>query len=113
MSQYLDSDGFRRQADTVVRLTVVTIFGLIGAVSTGILGMNLFAEADRSALVRLVIFLVVFVPTALLTLYTVIKSKRLSEFLDALSDERLGTRQKWRILLKVWKRRPRPPTVPW
>jgi hypothetical protein len=112
MSDYLNSDGFRRQADTVVRLTVVTIFGLIGTISTGILGMNLFAEADRSAPIKLVIFLVVFVPITLLTLYTVIKSKRLSEFLDALSDERLGVRQKLRVLLKVWRRRPRPPSVP-
>ena len=30
MSDYLDSDTLRRQANTVVRLTVVTIFGLIG-----------------------------------------------------------------------------------
>jgi hypothetical protein len=35
--------------------------------------------------------------TSVLTLYTVVKSRRLSEFLDALSDERLG----WRAELKA------------
>ena len=33
MSEYLDSDALRRQANTVVRLTVVTVFGLIGTVT--------------------------------------------------------------------------------
>ena len=46
MSHYLDSDSLRRQANTVVRLTVVTTFGLIGTVTTGFLGMNLIAEAE-------------------------------------------------------------------
>jgi len=46
MDEYLDSDSLRRQANTVVRLTVVTVFGLIGTVTTGFLGMNLIAAAD-------------------------------------------------------------------
>ena len=33
MNGYLDADSLRRQANTVVRLTVVTILGLIGTVS--------------------------------------------------------------------------------
>jgi hypothetical protein len=45
MSQYLDSDSLRRQANTVVRLTVVTTFGLIGTLTTGFLGMNLLAAS--------------------------------------------------------------------
>ena len=36
----------------------------------------------------------VLVVTAWLTMYTIVKSKRLSDFLDALSDERLSTREK-------------------
>ena len=44
MNSYLDADSLRRQANTIVRLTVVTIFGLIGTVTTGFLGMNLIAE---------------------------------------------------------------------
>ena len=47
MSDYLDSDVFRRHANTMLRLTVVTIFGLIGTVTTGFLGMNLIDEAVR------------------------------------------------------------------
>ena len=39
------ADSLRRQANTVVRLTVVTILGLIGTITTGFLGMNLLAEA--------------------------------------------------------------------
>ena len=46
MNNYLDADSLRRQANTVVRLTVVTIFGLIGTITTGFLGMNLLAEAE-------------------------------------------------------------------
>ena len=37
MSQYLDSDVLRRQGETMVRLTVVTTFGLIGMTATGFL----------------------------------------------------------------------------
>ena len=47
MNQYLDSDSARRQANTVLRLTVVTILGLIGTVASGLLGMNIIAEADK------------------------------------------------------------------
>ena len=46
MNTYLEADSLRRQANTVVRLTVVTLFGLIGTITTGFLGMNLLAEAD-------------------------------------------------------------------
>jgi len=56
MNQYLDSDSARRQANTILRLTVVTIVGLIGTVATGILGMNIFAEADKPVGERLAVF---------------------------------------------------------
>jgi hypothetical protein len=104
MNSYLDADSLRRQANTVVRLTVVTIFGLIGTVTTGFLGMNLLSEADAPLARRVLIFLVVFVPTIVLTFYTMAKSKRLSDFLDALSDERLGAWQKTKALAAVWGR---------
>jgi hypothetical protein len=41
--------------------------------------------------------------TSAITLYTVVKSKVLADFLDALSDERVSWSNKWRVL-----RRPRP-----
>jgi hypothetical protein len=103
MSAYLDADSLRRQANTVVRLTVVTIFGLIGTITTGFLGMNLLAEADQPTARRLLWFGVVFAATAALTIYTMVKSKRLSDFLDALSDERLGPLGKLKALADVWR----------
>jgi len=36
-----------------------------------------------------------------------LKSKRLSDFLEALSDERLPTGAKFKTLLDVWRRAPR------
>jgi hypothetical protein len=102
MGNFLDVEAMRRQNETVVRLTVVTTFGLVGTVTTGFLGMNLFAWADESAFWRFVAFLVIFVPVTFLTLYTVMKSRRLSEFLDALSDEHVSWGSRWRALLRVW-----------
>ena len=104
MSHYLDSDSLRRQANTVIRLTVVTTFGLIGTVTTGFLGMNLIAAADRPPLEKLLYFLICLIPITCLTFYSVVKSKRLSEFLDALSDERLPLKAKGVALLNVWRR---------
>ncbi len=104
MNSYLDADSLRRQANTVVRLTVVTIFGLVGTVTTGFLGMNLLAEADASLGRKLWLFLLVFVPTVGLTMYTMIKSKRLSDFLDAVSDERLPAWTKLKAFAAIWRR---------
>lgn len=104
MNSYLDADSLRRQANTVVRLTVVTIFGLIGTITTGFLGMNLLAEAEAPMSRRLAIFALVFVATTALTAYTMAKSKRLSDFLDDLSDEQLPWRRKLYSLARVWMR---------
>ncbi|MEY4751420.1 MAG: hypothetical protein RIQ60_3634 [Pseudomonadota bacterium] len=94
MNNYLDTDSLRRQANTVIRLTVVTIAGLIGTLSTGFLGMNLLAEAEASLADRAVIFVVTVVASVALTAVCVAKSKRLSDLLDLLSDDRLGWREK-------------------
>jgi hypothetical protein len=104
MNGYLDADSLRRQANTVVRLTVVTILGLIGTVTTGFLGMNLLAEAEAPMSRKLVIFGIVFVVTTVLTFYTIGKSKGLSDFLDALSDDRLTLWMKLKALAAVWRR---------
>ena len=107
MSEYLDSDSLRRQANMVIRLTVVTIVGLIGTISTGFLGMNLIAEADASRLAKLGYFTLALVPTVALTAYSIMKSKRLSDFLEALADERLSARRKLGTFIDVWRRRRR------
>ncbi len=98
MADYLETDTLRRQANTVVRLTVVTVFGLIGTVVTGIFGMNLFgfprdtvAGAVRAPAGRDIASV-----TALL-FYTLAKSKRLADFLDAISDERMAVRGKFEL----------------
>lgn len=104
MNGYLDADALRRQANTVVRLTVVTIFGLIGTVTTGFLGMNLIAEADAPMTRRVVFFSVIGLLTLALTFYTIAKSKKLSDFLDVVSDERIGTWTKVKAFFAVWKR---------
>ena len=72
MSEYLEGDTLRRQANTVVRLTVVTTFGLIGTVATGFLGMNLLALAESTFLEKLGYFFLVLIPT------TVVSSTRSS-----------------------------------
>jgi hypothetical protein len=95
MAQYLDSDGLRRQANTVVRLTVVTTAGLIATVATGFLGMNIIAAADEPLPERILYFFAVVVLSAAVTIYTIAKSKVLSAFLDVLSDDRLSTQAKW------------------
>jgi len=103
MGQYLDSDLLRRQSNTMIRLTVVTIAGLIGMTTTGFFGMNLLAWADAALLDRIIFFFAVLIPTIGLTVYTVVKSRRLAEFLDRLSDERLTSRKKWTSFRKIWQ----------
>jgi len=103
MNDYLDTDSARRLANTLLRLTVVTIFGLIGTVATGFLGMNLLAEAERPLGWRVLAFVVILVVTSVVTIYTIVKSKRLADFLDALSDDRVAWRGKWQALLRTWK----------
>jgi hypothetical protein len=103
MNAYLDADALRRQANTVVRLTVVTVFGLIGTITTGFLGMNLIAAADQPLTTRTIFFLVVLMLTVALTIYTMVKSKRLSDFLDAVSDERLSAWTKVKSFFAVWR----------
>ncbi|MDM4767936.1 CorA family divalent cation transporter [Pelomonas sp. SE-A7] len=102
MASYLEADNLRRQANTVVRLTVVTIFGLVGTITTGFLGMNLLAEAEAPLSRRFWIFMLTLLVTVALTVYTMAKSKRLSDFLDVLSDERVSAWNKLRAFFAVW-----------
>ncbi|MGB7933357.1 MAG: CorA family divalent cation transporter [Gammaproteobacteria bacterium] len=108
MSHYLDSDSLRRQSNTMLRLTVVTIFGLIWTITTGFLGMNLIDETRASFTVKLLYFVLVALPATAMTLYAVLRSRRLSDFLDALSDERKPVRAKYDALANVFRRRSRP-----
>lgn len=104
MNQYLENDDLRRQADTVVRLTVVTILGMIGTTVTGFLGMNLFDYAGQPPVVKLGIFLLALLPVFVLTMLTVVKSRQLSEFLDGVADQRLRWPAKLLLLGRVFQR---------
>ena len=104
MNAYLDADSLRRQANTVVRLTVVTILGLIGTITTGFLGMNLLADADAPLLAQAAgLRRRASCSRPALTVYTMVKSKRLSDFLDAVSDERLSSWTKVKAFFAVWR----------
>jgi hypothetical protein len=105
MSQYLDSDAQRRQSTTVVRLTVVTTFSLVGTVATGFLGMNIIAEADAPMVTRWTYFFAVLLVTTAVTLFTVVKSKQLSDLMDVLSDDRLSFSQRLAALGRAWRRK--------
>jgi hypothetical protein len=104
MSQYLDSNSQRQQSTTIVRLTVVTTFSMVGTVATGLLGMNLIAEADDPVSTRLAYFFVTTLVTALLMLLAILKSKQLSDVMDVLADDQksLGTRLS--MLGRAWRR---------
>jgi uncharacterized membrane protein YuzA (DUF378 family) len=101
MSHYLDSDSQRRQSNTVVRLTVITILGLIATVTTGYFGMNIIAFGEGSILERALHGLIATSAFVGLVLFAVAKSKRMSDFLEALSDERVTLRGKFRALWGV------------
>jgi hypothetical protein len=103
---FMEADLLRRQAVTILQLTVVTMLSLIGTVTTGFLGMNIFSFAERTALDRVAIFLAVFIPTTLLTFYTVKKSRRLANFLDTLGNERATWKGRFKALAGVWFGRP-------
>ena len=106
MDNYLEADDSRRQNETLLRLTVVTIFGLVGTIVTGFLGMNIFDGPPATLAGKIGAVLVVTVPTLLLAFYTLKKSSALSEFFDAVSDDTLTRRQKFKSFLRIWRNRP-------
>ena len=59
--------------------------------------------ADAPLVERIGFFIAVLIPVTLITFYTIVKSKRLSDFLEAISDQRLPASAKLRSLLDVWK----------
>lgn len=108
MSQYLENEATRNQQESMARLTVVTTLGLIGTIATGFLGMNLFDHAGLDAWTRTGIFAIVLIPTLILTFATVARSQRLSECLDAISNENISLRAKLRAAVRVFGRRQAP-----
>ena len=101
MSQYLDSDSQRRQSNTVVRLTVITILGLIATVTTGYFGMNIIAFGTGAVGERALHGLLATIIFVALVLFAVARSKRLSDFLEAIADEKLGVKDKLRAFGRI------------
>ena len=91
------------QANTAARLMVATIFGLVDTITTGLLGMNRLAAADAPLSQRALAFLAVLARTLSIAAYTIVKSKRLSDFLDAVSDEPLSAWTKLKSFFTVWR----------
>ncbi|MGC2456610.1 MAG: CorA family divalent cation transporter [Gallionellaceae bacterium] len=106
MSQYLDSNAQRQQSTTIVRLTVVTVFSMVGAVVTGFFGMNLLAYADQPLDSRVEFFFIVTLITTVLMLFTLLYSKQLSDVMDVLSDDQKSLRTRLSMLGKAWQRTP-------
>ena len=46
----------------------------------------------------------VAIPSALVTLYTVYKARRLADFLDALANERLSWGARMQALFSIWNK---------
>ncbi len=108
MSQYLDSNAQRQQSATIVRLTVVTVFSMIGAVATGLLGTNLIAEADAPLMTRLAYLVTAVLLTTMFMLFAILKSRQLSEVMDVLSDDQKTLFARLGSIGKAWRRNLRP-----
>ncbi len=102
MSAYLDSESLRRQSRFFLKLTVVTICFMVGAITASVLGMNVLDFQHHTSFEKLVASVFVFGGVVLLTAYTVVKSRRLAVFVDLLSDERLPLKTKLKAFLGIW-----------
>jgi hypothetical protein len=109
MSQYLDSNAQRQQSTTIVRLTVVTTFSMVGTVVTGFLGMNLIAEAEAPISERMIYFLITTLIVTILMIFALLKSKQLSDVMDVLSDDQKSLRARMSMLGRAWQRNPTKP----
>lgn len=111
INRYLDADRTRKAGDNAMRLTVVSALGMLGTVVTGFLGMNLFSHAGETSWNKFWIFMAVFVPTVALGVYTVVMSKRIAAFIEAMSSERMTWRQKFVAFGQIWRPPPSGPRV--
>ncbi len=105
INNYLDSRRTKKLADIGVRLGVVATFGFIGVFITGFFGMNLFPFGEGPLGMRILNLILALVIATALTAYTISISRRLADFLDALSSERVPWRGKLAAFAAVWKKR--------
>ena len=88
MSEFLENEALRRQADTV----------------TGFLRMNIFAWAYGSMTWRTLAFLAVLAPTIAFTLLAIAKSRYLSNLMEFLSDDGSGWGSRLKTRARGFKR---------
>lgn len=105
MSQYLDSNAQRQQSTTIMRLTVVSTFSMVGTVTTGLLGMNLIAAADASLSIRSVYFLGTVALTTFFMVLAILKSKQLSDVMDVLADDQKSLSNRLATMGTAWRRK--------
>jgi hypothetical protein len=102
MSQYLDTEASRRQNDVVLRLTVVTIVGLIGTIATGFLGMNLIDASAQPVWIKVLYFLAVLVPSIAVTVLTVVSSGKLAKLIDYMAtDDDFSVRERLKRFARI------------
>ena len=102
INEYLDADRTRRSSDNAQRLTVVSACGMVGMVATGFLGMNIFDHASLGPWEKTAIFLGVLIPSIALTAYTLLISRRLATFMEALASERMTWGEKTDAFRQIW-----------
>ncbi|MPN61666.1 hypothetical protein SDC9_209408 [bioreactor metagenome] len=87
---------------------MITILGLIATVTTGYFGMNIIPFGEGSVGERIVHGAVATVVFVSLVLFAIARSKRLSDFLETLADERVPFGKKMTALGQVlWSGRRR------
>jgi len=67
--------------------------------------MNLFGFGEIPLPLQIVALIAVTAAVTAFLFYTLTKSKRLADFLDAIADERIPARQKLGTLADVWRRK--------
>ncbi len=78
---------------------------LTRTVTTGVLGMNVFAEADSHWLYKLGLVVCALVGTTLITYLVLRRSQPLARFLEAIADSRCTLQRQWRAFKAVlWER---------
>ncbi|MDX2264388.1 MAG: hypothetical protein NW215_05400 [Hyphomicrobiales bacterium] len=87
MVQYLDSSALRRQSGAMHRLTVVTVVGLVGAIATGFLGMNILDETDNPLSVKAAYFAAAVGGVLVFLGVAIAYSRRLGKIMDKLSGD--------------------------
>jgi Mg2+ and Co2+ transporter CorA len=95
----------RRQSTAIVRLTVVTVMSILGTVTTGVLGMNVFDEAAKPWHYRMALVIFSLVGTSFITYIVLRRSQSLAHFFESVADTRVTLRRQWNALKAVfWER---------